>query len=99
MIRQLDDSVGAAGAPLTPRAIVRSLIERRTAHYHFTMKADRDTLLQDIALRLQDRHQPEMVTVDAEQGRIETRKMHELTRPVRLVFGYLRMSKKFMRTC
>jgi predicted transposase YbfD/YdcC len=68
-----------ADALLTQRAIARYLVEDRKAHYHFTVKGNQGTLLQDIACYFQDRHQPEMVTVDAEHGRIETRKIWTTT--------------------
>jgi predicted transposase YbfD/YdcC len=64
-----------ADALLTQRAFARYLVEDRKAHYHFTVKANQATLLQDIARYFQDRQQPEAVTVDAQHGRIETRKI------------------------
>ena len=46
---------------------------QRHAHYHFTVKANQPTLLQDIALFFQHRQAPDAITVDGDHGRIETR--------------------------
>lgn len=52
---------------------------QRQAHYHFTVKANQPTLLQDLTLFFENRQQPEVVTVDSDHGRIETRKIWTTT--------------------
>jgi predicted transposase YbfD/YdcC len=52
---------------------------QRQAHYHFTVKGNQPTLLQDIALFCQHRQAPDAVTVDGDHGRIETRKIWTTT--------------------
>ncbi len=68
-----------ADALLTQREFARYLVEDRKAHYHFIVKGNQGTLLQDIALYFEHRQQPEVTTVDAEHGRIETRKIWTTT--------------------
>jgi hypothetical protein len=65
----------SADALLTQRELARYLVEQRQAHYHFTVKGNQPTLLQDIALFFQDRQEPEAITIDGDHGRIETRKI------------------------
>lgn len=64
-----------ADALLTQRELARYLVERRGAHYHFTVKANQKTLLEDIVLYFDRLHcAPNHTTLDAaEHGRIETR--------------------------
>lgn len=65
-----------ADALLTQRKLADSLVRERHAHYHFTVKANQATLLNDIALLFQDRRDPQCVTHDPpDHGRIETRKI------------------------
>jgi predicted transposase YbfD/YdcC len=68
-----------ADALLTQRELARYLVEQRQAHYHFTVKANQPTLLQDIALFFQHRQHPDAVTVDGDHGWIETRKIWTTT--------------------
>lgn len=65
-----------ADALLTQRKLADYLVLKRHAHYHFTVKANQGTLLNDIALLFQDRRDPHWVTHDPpDHGRIETRKI------------------------
>lgn len=66
----------SADALLTQRKLADYLVLERHAHYHFTVKANQPTLLDDIALLFQDRREPHWVTHDPpDHGRIETRKI------------------------
>jgi len=70
----------SADALLTQREFARYLVEDRQAHYHFTVKANQPTLLQDIARFFQDRNAPDFVEhTPPEHGRIETRKIWATT--------------------
>ena len=65
-----------ADALLTQRAFARHLVKERKAHYHFTVKANQETLLND----LQDafRHwcdPPDATQTCSGHGRIETRRI------------------------
>jgi predicted transposase YbfD/YdcC len=65
-----------ADALLTQRKLADSLVREHHAHYHFTVKANQGTLLNDITLLFQDRGEPQWVTHDPpDHGRIETRKI------------------------
>lgn len=65
-----------ADALLTQRKLADYLVLERHAHYHFTVKANQATLLNDIAFLFQDRRAPNFVTHDPpDHGRIETRKI------------------------
>jgi predicted transposase YbfD/YdcC len=65
-----------ADALLTQRKLAHYLVEKRQAHYHFTVKANPPTLYHDIALYFQDRQAPDFVDVaPCEHGRIETRRL------------------------
>ena len=50
-----------ADALLTQRALARYLVEERQAHYHFTVKNNQPSLLQDILFFFQDRQEPDFV--------------------------------------
>lgn len=72
----LQDKDITADALLTQRKLADYLVRERHAHYHFTVKANQPTLLNDIALLFQDRRDPHSVTHDPpDHGRIETRKI------------------------
>ena len=61
---------------LTQHDIANYLVLDRKAHYHFTVKANQPTLLQDITLFFQNRKQPDYInTAPPDHGRIETRKI------------------------
>jgi hypothetical protein len=70
----LTDKDITADALLTQRKLADYLVVKRQAHYHFTVKANQATLLDDVALIFQDRKQPHCVIHDPpDHGRIETR--------------------------
>jgi predicted transposase YbfD/YdcC len=61
---------------LTQQTIADYLVRTRNAHYHFTVKGNQPTLLEDIKFYFQDRQQPDFVEHDPpDHGRIETRKI------------------------
>ena len=64
-----------ADALLTQRELARYLVEERGAHYHFTVKGNQKTLLQDTVSYFDPlERQPDHTTVDSpDHGRIETR--------------------------
>lgn len=65
-----------ADALLTQRTFAAYLVDERQAHYHFTVKGNQPTLLQDIALYFENRQEPDFVEpISIEHGRIETRKI------------------------
>ena len=69
-----------ADALLAQRKIADYLVQDRKAHYHFTVKANQPTLLQDLELFFQDRQEPDFVEyTPPEHGRIETRKIWTTT--------------------
>jgi predicted transposase YbfD/YdcC len=70
----------SADALLTQRKLADYLVKERQAHYHFTVKGNQPTLLQDIARFFQDRTERDFVEPTAsEHGRIETRKIWTTT--------------------
>ena len=69
-----------ADALLTQRALARYLVEKRQAHYHFTVKNNQPSLLEDITFFFQDRQEPDFVEyTPPDHGRIETRKIWTTT--------------------
>ncbi len=68
----------SADALLTQRAIADYLVWRK-AHYHFTVKGNQPTLLQDIMYYFQNRQKPDFVEDSFGHGRIETRKIWTTT--------------------
>jgi len=63
-----------ADALLTQRELARYLVVDRKAHYHFTVKGNQGTLLQDLTLYFQNRQAPDFVELTPpNHGRIETR--------------------------
>lgn len=61
-----------ADALLTQRKIAQYLVEKRHAHYHFTVKNNQPGLFQDIALYFEDRQGPDFVACDPpEHGQLE----------------------------
>ena len=69
-----------ADALLTQRALARYLVEKRQAHYHFTVKKNQPSLLEDITFFFQDRQEPDFVEyTPPDHGRIETRKIWTTT--------------------
>jgi len=76
----LQDKDITADALHTQRKLAEYLVDQRQAHYHFTVKANQATLLEDVALVFQDRKQPHFVTHDPpDHGRIETRNIWTTT--------------------
>jgi predicted transposase YbfD/YdcC len=76
----LKDKDITADALLTQRKLADYLVKKRHAHYHFTVKANQTTLLDDLKLMFQDRTQPDCVINDPpDHGRIETRKIWTTT--------------------
>jgi len=76
----LKDKDITADALLTQRKLADYLVVKRQAHYHFTVKANQATLLQDVTLIFQDRKQPHCVIHDPpDHGRIETRSIWTTT--------------------
>ena len=70
----LQDKDISADALLTQRKLADYLVDTRNAHYHFTVKANQATLLDDLIVFFQDRQAPYFVTHDPpDHGRIETR--------------------------
>ena len=69
-----------ADALLTQRGLADYLVLKRKAHYHFTVKANQSTLLQDIAFFFLNRKEPDYIdNAPADHGRIETRKIWTTT--------------------
>ncbi len=69
-----------ADALLTQRKLAHYLVNDRKAHYHFTVKGNQPTLLEDIADFFQNRKEPDFVEyTPPEHGRIETRKIWTTT--------------------
>jgi predicted transposase YbfD/YdcC len=63
-------------ALLTQRNFADYLVQKRNAHYHFTVKNNQPGLFQDIALFFDDRKLPDFVLTDTpDHGRIETRQI------------------------
>ena len=76
----LQDKDITADALLTQRKLAEHLVSQRHAHYHFTVKANQPTLLDDLAVFFQDRQAPHFVTHDPpDHGRIETRQIWTTT--------------------
>jgi len=66
----------SADALLTQRKFARYLVEERDAHYHFTVKGNQPTLLEDIQLFFEKRGRPDYIEhTPPDHGRIETRKI------------------------
>ena len=67
-----------ADALLTQRELARYLVEKRSAHYHFTVKANQKQLLEETAFYFdQLERAPDHSTLDSpEHGRIETVPAH-----------------------
>jgi len=65
-----------ADALLTQRKIADYLVRERKAHYHFTVKGNQQTLLDDIEFYFRDRQEPDFVDcAPPDHGRIEIRKI------------------------
>jgi predicted transposase YbfD/YdcC len=65
-----------ADALLTQVAIADYLVDERGADYHFTVKGNQPTILDDIKFHFADKGQPDYVEITPpDHGRIETRKI------------------------
>ncbi len=63
-----------ADALLTQRKLAAYVVEERKAHYHFTVKGNQPTLLEDLVLFFRNRKEPDFVEhTPPDHGRIETR--------------------------
>jgi predicted transposase YbfD/YdcC len=72
----IQGKVITADALPTQRGLADYLVLKRKAHYHFTVKANQPTLLQDIAFFFLDRKEPDYIdNAPPDHGRIETRKI------------------------
>ena len=78
----IDGIVITADALLTQRTFANHLVKERKAHYHFTVKANQKTLLDDLQYFFeQNRHAlPDASETNHGHGRIETRKIWVTTR-------------------
>lgn len=69
-----------ADALLTQRDLADYLVQKRKAHYHFTVKGNQPTLLADIELYFRNRQEPDFIdNAPPDHGRIETRKIWSTT--------------------
>ena len=69
-----------ADALLTQRKLAYYLVRTRKAHYHFTVKANQPSLLYDLVLFFNYRHQPQFVMhYPPDHVRIETRHISTTT--------------------
>jgi len=76
----IQDKDITADAMLTQREFAEYLVSERRAHYHFTVKGNQPTLLQDIKRCFHSRQEPDFVTHDPpDHGRIETRRIWSST--------------------
>ena len=76
----LQDKDITADALHTQRKFAEYLVVKRQAHYHFTVKGNQATLLDDLALMFEDRKQPDFTMHDPpDHGRIETRNIWTTT--------------------
>jgi len=72
----IEGKVITGDALLTQRALALYLVEKRKAHYHFTVKGNQPTLLSDIELYFRNRQEPDYIDhAPLDHGRIETRKI------------------------
>jgi len=72
----IEGKIITAAALLTQRDFARYLVEKKHAHYHFTVKNNQPGLFEDIAFDFKDRKEPDFVDCSpADHGRIEIRKI------------------------
>ena len=70
-----------ADALLTQRELATYLVEKRKAHYYFTVKGNQPGLLEALEFYFRDRGQPHFVEhTPPDHGRIETRKIWTTTK-------------------
>lgn len=76
----IEGKIITTDALLTQRDLADYLVKNRKAHYHFTVKANQPTLLQDIQFYFLNRQDADFVEhASVEHGRIETRKIWTTT--------------------
>jgi len=76
----IQGKVVTADALLTQRNFADYLVRERKAHYHFTVKANQSTLLEDITFFFLNRKEPDYINdTPPDHGRIETRKIWTTT--------------------
>jgi hypothetical protein len=69
-----------ADALLTQRKLAEYLVEKRQAHYYFTVKGHQPGLLEDLQFYFRDRGPPHFVEqTPPDHGRLETRKIWTTT--------------------
>ena len=72
----LKDTDITADALLTQRKLADYLVDKRQAHFHFIVKANQASLLDDLVLFFNDRKHPDFERLDPpDHGRIENRKI------------------------
>ena len=71
----IDGVVITADALLTQRHFANYLVEKKKAHYHFTVKANQPRLLEDLQDYFKTRQTPDATITNYGHGRIETRKI------------------------
>ena len=73
----IDGITITADALLTQRELARHLVEDRHAHYHFTVKNNQKTLLNDLTdyFKKKINDPPDAREINSDHGRIETRKI------------------------
>jgi len=70
----IKDTDITADALLTQRKLADYLVDKRKAHFHFIVKANHASILDDLVLLFKDRKQPDFERLDPpDHGRIETR--------------------------
>lgn len=73
---EIQGRVITADALLTQYKFARYLVEERLAHYHFCVKRNQSSLLQDIKFYFENRKEPDYVEyTPPDHGRIEVRKI------------------------
>jgi predicted transposase YbfD/YdcC len=76
----IEDKDVTVDALLTQREFARYLVEKRKAHYFFTVKGNQPSLLEALEFQFRDRGEPHFVEVTpADHGRLETRKIWTTT--------------------
>ena len=82
----LKDTDITADALLTQRKLAEYLVDKRKAHFHFIVKANQASLLDDLVVLFNDRKQPDFERLDPpDHGRIENRQIWTSTQ----LNGYL----------
>jgi predicted transposase YbfD/YdcC len=73
---EIQGKIITADALLTQTAIADYLVDERDAAYHFTVKGNQPTILDDIKVYFADKGEPDYIEINPpDHGRIETRKI------------------------